>query len=377
MRRASGPLKSRSRSWLSRFDALFLFPAFFFMTVLGKQPKVLVRKEVLFALLFSLAVAAPAYAATVVEFGRSHLQSIESGTGAGSSHFLALRNFLFYPGVLHSQLGWPLTVFAILGLGLLFLPTARQALVPYFAMTMATYFTFTPMAELESRHAIYWTPALALFAAAAISTLLRNRSTLLCYAAAGLCLMGTALGSLNKEPGYVRGYEDAAKYVIEHTHASRFCLFDNYLNGNFIFQIRTHDPERRLWVLRGDKLFYAVLSDPHTAYKEFAHGKEDILSDIFKYDPEYIVVEDPQINFNLRAAALLRTVLRDSTDRFRLEKTIPIRSNVGSYKGVSLLIYRNTLRNPHPSRLQGLEMIGLGHQINSGVPDSGKVDRAP
>jgi hypothetical protein len=217
----------------------------------------------------------------------------------------------------------------------------------------------------------------ALFAAAAISTLLRNRSTLLCYAAAGLCLMGTALGSLNKEPGYVRGYEDAAKYVIEHTHASRFCLFDNYLNGNFIFQIRTHDPERRLWVLRGDKLFYAVLSDPHTAYKEFAHGKEDILSDIFKYDPEYIVVEDPQINFDLRAAALLRTVLRDSTDRFRLEKTIPIRSNVGSYKGVSLLIYRNTLRNPHPSRLQGLEMIGLGHQINSGVPDSGKVDRAP
>jgi hypothetical protein len=142
-------------------------------------------------------------------------------------------------------------------------------------------------------------------------------------------------------------------------------LFDNYLNGDFIYQVRLRDPARRLGVLRGDKLFYGVLSDPHAAYREYVTGEEDMLSLIYRYDPELIVAEDPQIAFQLPKAALLRKILETRTDRFRLERTIALRTNVPAFSGVSLRIYRSLLRNPRPEPLLRLEMAGMGSPLET------------
>jgi hypothetical protein len=57
-----------------------------------------------------------------------------------------------------------------------------------------------------------------------------------------------------------------------------------------------------------------VFSDSHAAYKEFASGKEDIISGIFS---------------------------------------------------VTLLIYRNLIRNPHPQILRELQMVGMGTSIKA------------
>ena len=350
---------------LTRFDALFLFPTFLVMTLIQNQFRFLFRKESILAFLICILIVSPAYLLTILQFGHSHAQAINSGTGADSSHLLALSNFLYYPRIIPSQLGWPLTALVISGCFLLLLPSNRKTSTSYIAMIVGTYLTFSPMAELEARHAIYWIPALSVCAALVIAFLWKNQFRLLAGLLGSLCLFGTAYGTINTSPQYVRGYSEAATYVLSHTQTSPYCLFDNYLNGNFIYQIRTHDPERKLGVLRGDKLFYGVLSDPHAAYKEFAHGTEDILSKIYAYDPEYIVTEDPQMGFVMPMAERLREILHDSTSRFKLEKSIPLQTNRRSFQGISLLIYRNLLRNPNPSRLESLEMVGLGRPLKA------------
>jgi hypothetical protein len=348
---------------LTRFDALFIFPTFAGMLISRRRINVLIRKEALVALFVCFIIASPAYIATAMEFGQAHLLAIKSGTGDGASHFMALANFFYYPKIVPLQLGWFLSLLSLCGFCVALLPKARDASKTYLVLLLSTYATFTPMAELEPRHAIYWIPALSLLAAEAVRYFVKGYAPVFKYGITGLCICASAFGSLTAQFGYVHGYRDAAEYVLKHTRNSRYCLFDNFLNGDFIFQMRTLDPERRLSILRGDKLFYAVLSDPHAAYREFAHGNQDILDRIYKYDPEYIVVENPQIVFDMPTASMLRSLLRDSTERFELEKTIPIQSNLKTYEGAALCIYRNKLRNPNPIRLEGLEMIGLGHPI--------------
>ena len=66
---------------------------------------------------------------------------------------------------------------------------------------------------------------------------------------------------------------------------------------------------RKLWVLRGDKLFYSMLSEPAAGYKDHAHSEEEVLALLAKFDPEWIVVEDPQVHYELPGATMLRAVL--------------------------------------------------------------------
>ena len=139
----------------------------------------------------------------------------------------------------------------------------------------------------------------------------------------------------------------------------RACLMDGFLNGNFIYQVRRHDPERRLWVIRGDKLLYGMLSDPRADYREWVRGEQELLEVLYRYDPELIIVEEPQVFFELAGATLLRHTLRDHPERFRLEQVIPVHSNHFRFQGVQLLIYRNLVRNPHPSDQLEYEMLNL------------------
>jgi hypothetical protein len=255
-------------------------------------------------------------------------------------------------------------------------------------MLAAIYLTVVPMGERESRHVIYWVPALAVFAADGLLLLVawwqrawagkadtvpswRDPAGDLTRPARLVLASVVVIGwcqAVWKPADYVRGYEEAARYVVQNTRESPACLFDSYLNGNFIYQVRLLDSGRRLWVLRGDKLLYGVQSDPHVAYVEWARRQEDILKLITRYDPELLVVEQPQIYYDLPAAEALRQTLRDHGERFRLEKVIPIESNVPTYAGKQLYVYRNLERNPHRDRSLEVEMLGLGTSIQTQMP---------
>jgi hypothetical protein len=354
---------------LTRFDGVFLAPFFLILLLGEKRLAVLRRREVLLAAALAILVVVPVYAVTVRGFGAAHLQAVSAGTRDGSTAFLALQNFVYYPSVVPQQLGWVAVLPALAGLVLALSPARRARSWPYLALVLATYLTFTPMAELEPRHAIYWIPALAVFAADGILFVAgRLAGWRLQAALAALVVLGTACLACLQPAPYVRGYEEAARYVVEHTHDSPTCLFDSFLNGNFIYQVRRHDPDRRLWVLRGDKLFYGVLSDPHAAYQEWVQGQDDILALLDKYDPEYIVVEDPQIYFHMRMPEVFRAVLHEHPERFRLEKAVPVASNSLGRRPVTLEIYHNLRRSVYPERCLEFDMLGMHRRIRTTLP---------
>ncbi|MBW8875097.1 MAG: glycosyltransferase family 39 protein [Acidobacteria bacterium] len=357
---------------LTRYDA-FVLVLFFLLSLLAlRRFDVLRRREVWLAALLALAIVLPVYVPMLAQFGRTHvLVTVEGGAhpAPGLGLFGALA---FYPRALPGQIGWLTLVPALAGLLSALRPARRQACWPYLTLAAATWLAFTPLAERMPRHTIYWVPAFALFAWEGIDWIasrlkLPQGRAVLASIVASIVIGGAFWLAATSRMLYVRGYEEAARYVVANTRASRYSFVDGFLNGDFIYQVRRHDPRRRLWVLRGDKLLYGVINDPSGGYEEFAGGENQILAALFRYDPEYLVVEEPQVLFKIPMAERLRQTLAEHPERFERVKSLPIESNVPAFRGVRLDVYRSRLRNPSPERRLSLDMMGLGRSLGTEV----------
>lgn len=358
---------------MTRFDGIFLAPYFLFSLALSGKWRLLKKPAVWIAVVTASILVVPYYWMLHAKFGGTHLHAAAEGTFPEATSLFAPENFVFYPLGIPRQIGWSAVPFLLLGLASALRAERRAVSFPFFALMAAVYVTFTPMAEIEDRHAIYWIPALAYFsveglwclAAWAPMAATQGYRRVLVPLALGATLLGGIGIQTWLEPFrglYVRGYEAAAVYVVHNNSRTPICLFDGFLNGSFIYSVRRHDPDRRLWVLRGDKIFYSMLSDPHGGYREFATDREKMLELIERYAPDLIVIEEKQIQFDLPAARLLRTVLEDRT-RFHLEETFRIDSNRPGFEGNSLLVYRNLqLQKSLPTEIE-IDVHGLGEPI--------------
>ena len=353
---------------LTRFDGIFLLPYFGIRLLMTDNLRLLGRGAVIGGMVSALAISGPYYAFTMMQYGSTIAKTAQEGSSANASTFFGLRNFVFYPSSIPEQIGWFATIAAIVGLFCSLRRDARNAAGPAFGLLIATYLFFTPIAEMDPRHAIYWVPALVLLAVTGCVAVARafDRSWLEAPLL-GTVIGGTAVTAMDGPNYYVFGYEEAARYVVDNNRESRLCLMDGFLNGGFIFHVRRLDPERRLWVLRGDKLLYTMLCDPHAGYKEHAQEESEVLALLHRYDPELIVVEEPQIFFDLPAARLLRQVLHDHPERFRLETSVPIRSNRPRFVGHRLEIWRSLVRNPERSENLEIEMLTIGRSLGAEV----------
>lgn len=353
---------------LTRFDGLFLLLFFGLAVAARRRFDVLRRREVWLAALLALAIVLPVYVPMMSEFGRAHvLMTVQGGAEgfAGRGPWYALT---YYPRDLVRQIGTFTAVPCVIGFFAALGPARRRACWPYLTLAAATYLAFTPLAELEERHSIYWYPAFALFAWVGIEWLAsRLKLPRLRTALAAIVLCGALWTAATSRTLYLRGYEEAARYVVANTSSSRFTFIDGFLNGDFIYQVRRLDPGRRLWNLRGDKLLYGVLISPRGGYKEYAGAEAGILETLHHYDPDLIVVEEPQVFFKIPMAEQLRKTLASHPERFELVKTFPVDSNVHAFQGVRLAVYRSRVRNPNPARQVSFDMIGLGRSLGAEV----------
>jgi hypothetical protein len=356
---------------LTRFDGHFLLLFFLIVLVWRRRFDVLRHGHVWLAALLALGLVVPVYVPLMMEFGHAHVLMTVKG-GANAQEFAARTPWYYlsyYPRDLLRQIG-PFTVVpAVLGFfAALLRPSRRAACWPYLALAAATYLAFTFLAEVEERHSIYWYPAFALFAMEGIRLAAgwipapRARAALAVFVAAG-----SFWSAATRPVLYVRGYEDAARYVLANTGSSRFVLIDGFLNGDFIYQVRRLDPGKKLWVLRGDKILYSVLISPRGGYREYAGGRREILDKLYRYDPELIVVEQPQVGFRIPMAEQLRQTLAAHPERYELVKSFPVESNVPIFRNVRLDVYRSKVRNPEPETRVAFDMIGLGREIGTEV----------
>jgi hypothetical protein len=354
---------------LTRFDAVYLLPCFLILLIARRRLNLMRRWEVLATALVSALIVLPFYAMTTAGIGWFHLQNATVQYGAGQPAYFSLHRLLFYPSCVPDQLGMFALVPAMLGLLYGIMKARRASSWPYLAMLVACYATFTLMAEIEPRHTIYWIPAFALFAADGIALVAQwLRVPKIHLPLATFLLLCVAWSTLAERQFFVRGYEEAARYVVANSGSSNFSLFLGGLNGDFIYQIRRQDPNRRLWILRADKIFYSVLVNPQVEYKQYAESDDDILGDIFKYDPEFIVAEDgPGVN-TVPIENRVRALLNNRPARFRLERVVAVESNNSSYQGVQLKIFRNLLRNDAPQRHLDIELLMLRRSVQTEAP---------
>jgi Dolichyl-phosphate-mannose-protein mannosyltransferase len=353
-------------SALVKFDAMYLLVLFLLMLAMRGRLKLLVRRETIAAALLALALVLPVYVLMIKEVGSGHFRSIEAGNDV-SSGFFDPKNLLFYASCLPGQIGWVAVVFSWIGIAAAIRGGIARTSV-YAAMVIATLFTFAFFGIVEARHAIYWIPAFALFAAQGVQFVSQWLGIWARLVMGGFVVCATFWTTWQTPVPYVRGYEQAARYIVDHNRDSPFCLIDTYLEGTLVYYVRLHDPDRRLWVLRADKLFYSVMSDPRYAYVEHVQGKDALLAEIFRYDPELLLIEEPRVGPTLPMADFFRSVIHEHPERFRLEASIPIETNQPTFARVKLNIYRNLLRNPASDHQVNIDMLWLRRRLQASAP---------
>ena len=356
---------------LTRYDAVVLLPFFAILILARRRPDLFRRLDVLLAVSLALAVAAPYYALTFYYYRRALYSFAIEGVGSSKGSFLTPANLSFYLTVIPDQVSWFLAAPATLGLVAATLrPEQRCRSWTFLALFIATYVTFTPMAEREVRHALAWVPAIVVFAVDGLRLLAgRVRSPVVWVLLPTLMVGGTAWTTLHHPARFVRGYEEAASYVVSNAQDAPVFLFDGYLGGDFILQVRRHDVGRRCTVIRADHVLYRVPYESESLYEEYAATEPEVLGLIEKLDPDYLVVENPCALPDLPASQRLRATLEAHPDRFQRERTIPIQTNAPAFRGIVLQIYRNLNRNKHERRHLFIRMPSIGRSLETDLPD--------
>lgn len=355
---------------LTRFDGVLLLPYFTIRIVRTWNFRLLLRRPVVVGVLLAAALTVPYYWLTFTLYGSGLSTSVTSGTGTTTTDIWPP---VFYLATLPEQAGWALAVAAMLGL-VVTLACHRKASGPAFGLALAVFVTFTPLAEQDARHAMYWLPAVAVFAVRGAEWVWGNGFKWV-GALGVLILFGWAGWHLYDLPyRYVFGYSDAMDWVTDHRETERPVLVDGELAGSLVYHTRAHDPARRVWVLRADKVLYNQFSDPSTGYRQYANTEAEVLALLEKWDPEFVVVEDPQPDFHqVEGSELLRRTLTKNSGEgkaFAVVERIPIRSNYDKFTapGAALVIYRKLHRNPAATNAVEIELVGLGRTVGTTRP---------
>ena len=349
---------------LTRFDAVVLLPYFALRLAPGGNWRRLGDRPVLLGAALAVLLCGPYYLLTLTQYKAGIATAATAGTAVHATGFLAPENALIYPAYTPRQAGRFAVLAALVG-ALSATATGRAArrLRPLLALVGATFLAFVPLAEPESRHAVYWVPALAGLGAAGARWVWRRGPRLGALAAFGL-VFATGWQSVWDGGDFMRGYALPARYVLANRTANRPVLFDGNLTGGFIYQVRLADPARALKVLRTDKLLYAVMSDPHGGYVEWAKSDAEVLERLHAADPEFIVVESPiMFGQDNPASRRLYLLLRRHPERFPLAAAFRLDTNHEEFAPVRLEVYRKLDRNPVPETRSAVPVLGLGRSV--------------
>lgn len=358
---------------LTRFDGVVIALYFGIRLLWTWNLRLLLRRPVCLGIGLAALLTVPYYAFTLAVYGSGLSTAAGSGTGAGDGGF-TLANLIYYLATLPEQAGWGLTAAASAGF-VLTLACHHRLSGPMFALLFAVYLLFTPLSELNPRHAIYWLPAVAVCAVRPVQWLWeRGWKPVAVLLAAGLTVCMAVELPQRVAFRYVFGYENAAKWVTDHRTTDRPVLVDGELAGSLVYHTRLHDPARQVWVLRADKVLYNQFSDPSTGYRQYAHTEAEVLELLEKWDPEFVTVEDPPPSFRpvVGSELLVRTLRVNSGDGkpYEVVGRVPIRSNYDRFSdpGASLTIYRKKHRNPNATADVQIELVGLGRTIGTTRP---------
>jgi len=305
---------------------------------------------------------APALLLTL-KFGGVNVESV-----AGRSIDMprtSLAAWIFYAKLIPDYLG---VVGAILGIGGLVLVVRRRAapLDPALAWLLLGwlifgYLFFSAIAVREPRHGIMIAFPLAMFAVVAVHRLLPVRLAPTTVAGLGAA---TLLYSVTFDPPpRVVGYAEVADYVAAHAPKNGVILFSGYRDGNFVFDLRTHEERRDLWTIRADKLLLRIAIERARGVAQTDSDEKQIAAALRDYGVS-LVVAQPGFWTDLREMARLDAVLH--TADFRRVASFPITATV-AHTDPLIEIYEPTYPVQAARRVLGLDMPIIGQSFSGKI----------
>ncbi len=266
---------------------------------------------------------------------------------------------LYFYWLFSKQLTFPVLVLS--AAGLFFALRRKDPHLLFFAFCICSVFLFfTALNDPHlPRYTIFWLPAFCVFAA--LPWIYLNTFAAKSFYAS-LVVFSIAFNiyaTFSLTPQRVSGFDLAAKFVVQQNQTPAV-LVDARNNGYFTFFVRQNDPQRKIFVMRGDKLFSSSAIESTTWLTVHARSTEDILSILDKNKIDLIVVEERDYT-NLRVHNHFREMLKQES--FALRQRIPIESNLPRYIDQHILIYEYIARSSDSQEQMELLLPIVGKKI--------------
>ena len=298
-----------------------------------------------------------------VAFGEANIQSV-----AGRPSDLPLAStaaWLFYPEAMPQYLGYTALSLGVGGLVLVALRRSRP-LEPWLAGLLVGwlgfgYVFFSAISVREPRHGLMIAFPLILFALLALHRLLPARLAQVAAVAlgAGTFLYGLAFSS----PPVVRGYQAVADYVAQHAPRGAVVMFSGYRDGNFVFDLRTHEERRDISTIRADKLLLRIAVERERGVGQADLSEEQIAAFLRDFGVSLIIVQTgfwEDLREMARFSALLRTPEFERIAQFDITGSVP-------HTDKSIEIYQPTYKVDQTRRALRLEMPIIGDTFRGTV----------
>ena len=345
-----------SMAVLTRFDGAVLLPTLLLMTVFSGRIKQLFSWHIAFAVGMAGMLVGPVYLLIWKEMGKLHLRQATESVSGTASQFMAPDAWLFYPSCLPEQCGWLVVALALIGVLFCFQARFRAISAVFASLWLGTYLLFTPLAELSSRHAIYWLPSMGWFAIVGLVSVVdqvtawfaqksesesesESRNWLGKATVVASCLLATG-GTLFAIPvWYVKGYDKAAEVAFSMTEPGETVFLDAWWEGNFIYQLRRLDEDRNRSVVRGNRLLYDFTNVPSVDMQVHVENEREMLQAIADVHPACVVFEGPQPFGDIPMAKRLRDLVMRHPDVFPKVKQVPVESTFPGARSFSLHVF--------------------------------------
>lgn len=362
---------SLALSIYARQQALFMIPIFLCYFALTMGARRLVSRQVLIACLIGAVLLLPLVPITL-ELSRTNVRMVLSGSLP--SRFDPHAVFYYAKVVWGSLLTPPVVLLGLLG-GIASLGRRDNRAI-LFLLWIPGYYLLLSLAQAFSpRYAIYLIPPFCLLAAATLEAFRSRPWKVLISTLMAVTVVYQFVFAFGLEPVRAEGYEEAARYILEHRKGESVLYSSDVDAGHFIFFLRKHAPRPDLVVLRADKLL--VCPSVRGVLEERVRSREEIYDLLRRLGTGYVVMEEkvlgprllePQDGLvgsdgsgvrkrilsrphteDLQGVTLvLKTTrprplqwLRDdlNSDNFILRKVIPISSNGSELQNAVLAVY--------------------------------------
>ena len=321
----------------TKFSSIFLVPIAALMILVAEGPRLWRNRHIWISAILFIVGFVPV-AILTVKFGQANLQSV-SGIADSEVSRATLAGWIWYAAKLPEQLGWPVLIAA--ASGILVCLFRRDSIRNVDAVLLLGWFIigylFFSMIDLkEARHSTLLLPPLLIAGGLAAAKLTSER---LASGLAMALVLGTGVYTWRYAPvPAVDGYREAANWIASNTPDKTVVMFSGSRDGSFIFNMRSHEDRRDLYVIRADKLLLDISVRRELGVEQKTYSTDQIGEMLNRYGVGYVVAQS-DFWTDLEVMARLQDVLRG--DQFEQVHQIAINANL-TVQDKELRIYRNT-----------------------------------